>query len=105
SIPKRAGEPRAISGGRTPGDPRSRPDPDPLPHPVSDPHFFVDHLGPNDERVALSPADSRHALRSLRLRHGEGVTVADGHGAVGRGRLAGADPSSDDGAVIELDEV
>jgi 16S rRNA (uracil1498-N3)-methyltransferase len=73
---------------------------------VTAPHFFVDHreferfaVG---DRVALSKEDSRHALRSLRLREGEAVTVANNLGWVGRGRLAvdGADR-----AVAEIAEV
>jgi len=55
------------------------------------PHFFVDpneveRLGVGD-RVTLSPDDSRHALRSLRLRDGDVVTVANNLGWVGKGRL------------------
>lgn len=50
------------------------------------PHFFVDSL---EAPVRLSAHDSRHALRSLRLRPGDAVTVADGHGGVAGARLAG----------------
>jgi 16S rRNA (uracil1498-N3)-methyltransferase len=52
---------------------------------VTAPHFFVDHVEPT--RVSLSEFDSRHALGSLRLRPGDALTVADGGGLVGRGRL------------------
>jgi 16S rRNA (uracil1498-N3)-methyltransferase len=65
---------------------------------VTAPHFFVERLS-SQGRVTLSPGDSRHALRSLRLRPGEGVTVADGAGIVGVGVLRG----EEDGlAVIEV---
>src|SRR5438445_8379288 len=63
-------------------------------------HFFVDELaGP---RVTLGPEDSRHALRSLRLRTGEAVSLADGRGAVARGHLTGEEGQR---AVIQIDEV
>jgi 16S rRNA (uracil1498-N3)-methyltransferase len=67
---------------------------------VTAPHFFVESLA--GSTVRLSPADSRHALRALRLRPGEAVTVADGRGSVASGRLAG---EKDGGAMIEVDEV
>jgi 16S rRNA (uracil1498-N3)-methyltransferase len=57
---------------------------------VTAPLFFVDSardLEPGS-RVTLSPEDSRHALRSLRLRPGEAVTVADDEGLVGTGTMA-----------------
>ena len=44
------------------------------------PHFFADDV--SGDRVTLSRDDSRHALRVLRLRPGEPITVADGNGAV-----------------------
>jgi 16S rRNA (uracil1498-N3)-methyltransferase len=54
---------------------------------VSTPHFFVEDLDLTE--VALSEADSRHALRSLRLRPGDEVSLADGRGSVGRGKVKG----------------
>ena len=56
------------------------------------PHFFVERLGGVEPGavVDLSPGDSRHALRALRLRAGEGVTLADGAGGFARGRIAAA---------------
>jgi 16S rRNA (uracil1498-N3)-methyltransferase len=69
---------------------------------VTAPQFFVERLKGPDIAVSLSPQDSRHALRSLRLQPGEEVTVADGAGAVGMGRLSG----EEDGlAVIRVEEV
>ncbi len=69
------------------------------------PHFFVD---PSDvgaiaagDRLALSESDSHHALRSLRLRPGEEVTVANDLGWVGRGTLAG---EREGRAVIDIRE-
>jgi 16S rRNA (uracil1498-N3)-methyltransferase len=53
---------------------------------MSAPHFFVDHLG--DGEVLLSEVDSRHALRSLRLRPGDEVSLADGRGAVATGVIS-----------------
>lgn len=57
---------------------------------MSAPQFFVDGpaLRPG-ERVTLSPEDSRHALRSLRLRPGEAVALADGSGLVADATVAG----------------
>lgn len=57
------------------------------------PLFFVDPgatggAGPGST-VPLSPEDSRHALRSLRLRPGQALSVADGRGWWADGVLAG----------------
>ena len=52
---------------------------------MSLPHFFVEDLA--EDRVVLSEEDSRHALRSLRLRPGDHVSLADGKGTVAEGRL------------------
>jgi 16S rRNA (uracil1498-N3)-methyltransferase len=68
---------------------------------MSAPQFFVERLTEGD-RAALSPADSRHALRSLRLRPGEGLALADGDGALAAGRLVGQE---DGVAVVEVGEV
>ena len=65
------------------------------------PHFFVDSLPPVGT-LLLSEGDSRHALRSLRLRPGETVTLSDGQGTSGRGRLLGED---DGRAIISVEEV
>ena len=65
---------------------------------MSLPHFFVEHLdGPGV--VRLSTEDTRHALGSLRLRPGAEITVADGHGLVGRGRVEGEE---DGRAILEV---
>ncbi|HEY3210680.1 MAG TPA: RsmE family RNA methyltransferase [Actinomycetota bacterium] len=66
------------------------------------PHFFVDLLKGPDTTVSLSPQDSRHALKSLRLQPGEEVSLADGAGTVARGRLSGEE---DELAVIRVEEV
>jgi 16S rRNA (uracil1498-N3)-methyltransferase len=63
-------------------------------------HFFVDSLSPGT--VFLSHEDTAHALRSRRMRSGEPVTVADGRGAVGRGRLAGERNGL---AAVDVEEV
>ncbi|MEX2555894.1 MAG: RsmE family RNA methyltransferase [Actinomycetota bacterium] len=44
------------------------------------PHFFAADV--TGERVVLERDDSRHALRVLRLRPGEQITVSDGRGSV-----------------------
>ena len=44
------------------------------------PHFFAADVA--GERVILEREDSRHALRVLRLRPGEQITVSDGRGSV-----------------------
>jgi 16S rRNA (uracil1498-N3)-methyltransferase len=54
---------------------------------VSAPLFFVEAIRPG-EPVRLSAEDSRHAVRSLRLRPGDDLSVADGRGALAMGRLA-----------------
>ncbi|HEV8420689.1 MAG TPA: RsmE family RNA methyltransferase [Actinomycetota bacterium] len=66
------------------------------------PHFFVDLLKGPDTTVSLSLEDSRHALRSLRLQPGEEISLADGTGTVGRGRLVG---EGDGLAEIRVEEV
>jgi 16S rRNA (uracil1498-N3)-methyltransferase len=62
-------------------------------------HFFVPSLAPG--RLVLAEADSRHALRSLRLRPGDQVSLADGKGAVAEGRLV---EEADGKAVVEVGE-
>ncbi len=52
------------------------------------PHFFVDRLE-GASTALLSIEDSKHALRSLRLRTGEEVTLADGLGQWAEARFAG----------------
>jgi 16S rRNA (uracil1498-N3)-methyltransferase len=71
---------------------------------VTAPHFFVEHLDQVDlgESVALSRLDSRHALRALRLRFGEDITLADGAGLFARGRMSG---ERDGLALVELLEI
>ncbi len=69
------------------------------------PHFFVStglgDVAPGGT-VRLSPEDSRHALRSLRLRAGEVVTLADGSGWFARGGMRAAEG---DLAVVEVLEL
>jgi 16S rRNA (uracil1498-N3)-methyltransferase len=71
---------------------------------MSAPHFFVDVAGPLEpgRRVTLRAEDSNHALRALRMKHGDGVTVSDDAGLVGNGHLV---DEQDGQAVVELDEV
>jgi 16S rRNA (uracil1498-N3)-methyltransferase len=66
---------------------------------VSGPHFFVESL--SGEQVELSADDSRHALRSLRTRQGDRLSLADGKGMVAWGRLAG---ERDGHAVVAIEE-
>ena len=67
---------------------------------MSAPHFFVEDLGEDD--AELSEADTRHAVRSLRLRPGDEVSLADGRGVVGRGTLRGERNGL---AVVQIEEV
>jgi 16S rRNA (uracil1498-N3)-methyltransferase len=53
---------------------------------VSAPLFFVEALE-DGSPAALGDEDARHAVRSLRLRPGDEVLLADGAGAVARGTL------------------
>jgi 16S rRNA (uracil1498-N3)-methyltransferase len=71
---------------------------------VTAPHFFVERLE-GAPTVLLSPADSGHALRSLRLKAGEEITVADGAGAIARGRLAGEQDGRVAVAIAGVDRV
>jgi 16S rRNA (uracil1498-N3)-methyltransferase len=66
---------------------------------VSTPRFFVPDV--SSTAVALSPEDSRHALRSLRLRTGDPVSLADGRGMVAEGSLRG---TADGIVTVELEE-
>jgi 16S rRNA (uracil1498-N3)-methyltransferase len=47
---------------------------------------------PPEGEIALDAAESHHAVRVLRLREGEPLTVLNGAGDVARGRLLRADP-------------
>jgi 16S rRNA (uracil1498-N3)-methyltransferase len=67
---------------------------------VSAPRFFVERLA--EGLVHLSSSDTRHALRSLRLRPGAEILLADGTGQVGWGRLRGEERSS---AVVEVERI
>jgi 16S rRNA (uracil1498-N3)-methyltransferase len=71
-----------------------------VPGRVSAPQFFVDALEVGE--VQLSESDSRHATRALRLSPGDPVTLADGDGRIGAGRLVGQSGSL---AVIAVDQV
>jgi 16S rRNA (uracil1498-N3)-methyltransferase len=74
---------------------------------VTAPHFFVEHLDQAGlgESVALSPQDSRHALRALRLRVGEDVTLADGAGVFARARVSGEREGLALVKVLEVEEI
>jgi 16S rRNA (uracil1498-N3)-methyltransferase len=67
---------------------------------VSAPQFFVASL--EAPEVLLTEADTRHALRSLRLHPGDEVTVADGRGAMARGRLGRQERGQ---AVVTVEEL
>jgi 16S rRNA (uracil1498-N3)-methyltransferase len=69
---------------------------------VPGPHFFVERTGGIEPgaRLTLSVEDSRHALRSLRLRPADEVSLSDDDGTVGTGRIV----SEEDGrAVVAVD--
>ena len=66
---------------------------------MSIPRFFVPDLSATT--VPLSPEDSRHALRSLRLRPGDRVSLANGRGMVAEGSLREA---SDGTVRVEVEE-
>ncbi len=68
---------------------------------MSDPHFFVDEPIADHSTLALSPADTFHATRVLRLRSGERVTVADSLGTWAGGRLAG---ERDGRVLVDVEE-
>jgi 16S rRNA (uracil1498-N3)-methyltransferase len=52
------------------------------------PHFFAAEVGGG--RVVLTGEEARHAVRSLRLRPGEPITVSDGRGTVASCRVVEA---------------
>lgn len=51
-------------------------------------HFFADDV--SGDRITLSRDDSRHALRVLRIRAGERITISDGMGSVVEATVADA---------------
>jgi 16S rRNA (uracil1498-N3)-methyltransferase len=69
---------------------------------VSEPLFFVERVPDPWETVDLTPEDTRHALRALRLRDGETVALSDGNGRMGRGVVAGRSAGR---ASIRVEEV
>jgi 16S rRNA (uracil1498-N3)-methyltransferase len=50
---------------------------------VTAPHFFADSVEP--DQILIAGPDGRHAVRVLRIRRGEAVTVSDGRGRVVEG--------------------
>jgi 16S rRNA (uracil1498-N3)-methyltransferase len=68
---------------------------------VTTPHFFVEALA-SGQHALLSDLDSRHALRSLRLRAGDRVSLADGRGMVATGILQ---VDSDGRAAAQVEEL
>ena len=69
---------------------------------MSAPLFFVDRLSAERPAARLTTEDTRHALRSLRLQDGDVIQVADGQGALGRGRIDGEEGGR---ALVRLEEV
>jgi 16S rRNA (uracil1498-N3)-methyltransferase len=59
---------------------------------VEPPRFYCPQLAPGE--VKLDPAEAQHALRSLRLRPGDAVTLFDGCGHVARAILKAEPPSA-----------
>ena len=70
---------------------------------MSLPHFFAGAPEPG-EAVVLEPEDAHHAIRSLRLRPGDGFTSSDGRGAVVRCRVVRAERLLVEGEVVERTE-
>jgi 16S rRNA (uracil1498-N3)-methyltransferase len=66
---------------------------------VSAPRFFVEAL--DRVSVTLGDADSRHALRALRLRPGDEILLSDDRGTVSRGVLTGSEGGR---AVVDVTE-
>ncbi len=64
--------------------------------------FMPDGCDPALGRVELEPDESRHAVRSLRVRDGDAVELLDGEGLVVRGRFESTRKS---GCVVEVLEV
>ena len=70
---------------------------------MSAPRFFVDDL--STDEVRLTPEDSRHALRSLRLRDGAVISLSDGRGTVATGALGARDGEAAVVRVLERAEM
>jgi 16S rRNA (uracil1498-N3)-methyltransferase len=58
---------------------------------VTPPHLFAAHV--DADRIEIVGDDARHAVRVLRLRRGEAVTISDGAGTVVDAVIADAGPT------------
>lgn len=69
--------------------------------------FYSDILVKGSERVLLSPEESRHAAKVLRLAAGDNVTLLNGRGLVGKGEIESVGRRGDEVvcAVSEVCEV
>src|SRR5215212_7065913 len=65
------------------------------------PRFFVPDLNHQAGTIRLPPAEAHHLQKVLRLRTGEIVNVFDGKGVEWRARIATADRTGVDVALIE----
>ncbi len=50
------------------------------------PRFYVSYI--ENEEIELSGLDSKHAIRVLRLKKGDDITIMDGKGILARRQLA-----------------
>ena len=53
-------------------------------------HFFTDHV--DGDTIRITSDDAHHAVRALRIRPGEEITVSDGRGTVARARCTEVSP-------------
>jgi 16S rRNA (uracil1498-N3)-methyltransferase len=65
------------------------------------PYFYVDGPAARGASVSLAEDDARHAVRSLRLRPGDEITVTDGRGWVATCRLLEPEGAGAAAEVIE----
>jgi 16S rRNA (uracil1498-N3)-methyltransferase len=70
---------------------------------VTAPHFFAEHV--DSDLVGITGDDAHHAVRALRIRPGEEITVSDGHGTVVRARCIDVSSARLTAEVIARDHV
>ena len=67
------------------------------------PHFFAERV--DSDHISITGDDARHAVRALRIRPREEITVSDGRGTVVRARCAEVSPSHLRVDVIARDHI
>lgn len=63
--------------------------------------FFHSELG--SDMIQLSRDEAMHAIKSLRMRQGDAISITDGRGTLARGEIIVADPSACSVRITERD--